>query len=456
MCPRILNVMWGVNVKRIVIWVCALVFLFSTTTSVLADEIEQHKNEAEEVKQEINETQELLDRVRGEQVQIANQLEKIERDIREKEEELLHIQEKLDDTTALLAETKKELKAAEIEANRFEKLMADRLCAMYMMEGTSYLELLFGARNLNEFLDRLEMVKCMITFDNQVFDQMMDLQNSIAEKKKELEIQEKAIRETKDEISKQKSLIEAKKSERLQVMIQLKEEEHQYEKDLEILEQTSKDLEQTIQRLLKEQEQRRLEEERKRKEEEQRRKEEEERRRKEEEERRRKEEGQGKKEEGENKEDKDKGGGQQDQKDQDRGDSKGNASMIWPVPGYNHISSGYGNRWHPVYKEYRPHTGIDISGGGINGKDAVAVADGTVILSQWKGGYGNCVIVDHGGGITTVYAHGSKLLVSVGQKVKAGQAIMKIGSTGVSTGPHLHFEVRKNGSHVNPLPYLGR
>jgi peptidoglycan hydrolase CwlO-like protein len=225
MCPRILNVMWGVNVKRIVIWVCALVFLFSTTTSVLADEIEQHKNEAEEVKQEINETQELLDRVRGEQVQIANQLEKIERDIREKEEELLHIQEKLDDTTALLAETKKELKAAEIEANRFEKLMADRLCAMYMMEGTSYLELLFGARNLNEFLDRLEMVKCMITFDNQVFDQMMDLQNSIAEKKKELEIQEKAIRETKDEISKQKSLIEAKKSERLQVMIQLKEEE---------------------------------------------------------------------------------------------------------------------------------------------------------------------------------------------------------------------------------------
>jgi murein DD-endopeptidase MepM/ murein hydrolase activator NlpD len=447
--------MWGVNVKRIVVWVCALVFLFSTTTSVLADEIDQHRNEAEEVNQEIEETQDLLDRVRGEQVQISNQLEKIDRDIREKEKELIHIQEKLDDTMALLDETKQELKAAEVEAKKFEKLMADRLCAMYMMEGTSYLELLFGARSLNEFLDRFEMVKFMIAFDNQVFDQMVELQNAIAEKKKELEIQEKAIRETKDEISQQKSLIEAKKSERLQVMIQLKDEEQQYEKDLEVLEQTSRDLEHTIQRLLKEQEQRRLEEEKKRKEEEQRRKEEEERRRKEEEQKRKAEE-QGKKEEGGNKEEKEKGGGQQEQKDQDRGDNKGSSSMIWPVPGYNHISSGYGNRWHPVHKEYRMHTGIDISGGGINGKDAVAVADGTVILSQTYGGYGNCVIVDHGGGITTVYAHGSKLLVSVGQKVKSGQAVMKIGSTGVSTGPHLHFEVRKNGSHVNPLPYLGR
>lgn len=374
--------MWGVNVKRIVTWVCVLVFLLSATTTVLANEIEQHRNEAKEVNQDIDETQGQLDRVKGEQAKVSNQLEEIDRDINGKEKELIHIQGRLDDTTALLDETKQELKIAEAEADRFEGLMADRLCAMYMMEGTSYLELLFGASNLNELLDRLEMVKFMITFDNQVFDRMMELQSAIVEKKEDLEIQEETIKETKDEISHQKSLIEAKKSERLQVMIRLREEEHQYEKDLEVLEQTSKDLEKTIQRLLKEQEQRRREEEQKRKEEEQRRKEEEERRRREEEQKRKEEEQknkdteQGKKEEEGKKEEQDKGGGQQEQKDQDRGDSKGNASMVWPAPGFTHISSGYGNRWHPVSGQYKFHTGIDISGGGINGKDAVAAAGG--------------------------------------------------------------------------------
>lgn len=126
-------------------------------------------------------------------------------------------------------------------------------------------------------------------------------------------------------------------------------------------------------------------------------------------------------------------------------------SMAWPLPGFMGISSYYGNRLHPVLKVYKMHTGVDIAGAGCNGKNVVAAADGKVITAGWISGYGYTVMIDHGGGIVTLYAHSQKLLVKVGQQVKRGEAIMLVGSTGYATGPHLHFEVRVNGKYVNPL-----
>ena len=126
-------------------------------------------------------------------------------------------------------------------------------------------------------------------------------------------------------------------------------------------------------------------------------------------------------------------------------------TMQWPLPNYYTVTSYYGNRLHPVLKVYKMHTGVDIAGGGCNGKNVVAAADGKVITAGWISGYGYTVMIDHGGGIVTLYAHSQKLLVKVGDKVKKGQAIMLVGSTGYATGPHLHFEVRVNGKYVNPL-----
>lgn len=126
--------------------------------------------------------------------------------------------------------------------------------------------------------------------------------------------------------------------------------------------------------------------------------------------------------------------------------------LKWPVPGYTRVSSPFGNRIHPVLKVPKLHTGIDIAVPA--GKDVVAAGNGKVITSGNLGGYGKTVIIDHGGGIMTLYAHNSRLLVSQGSNVVKGQKIALVGSTGMSTGPHLHFEVRKNGQYVNPIPYV--
>lgn len=126
--------------------------------------------------------------------------------------------------------------------------------------------------------------------------------------------------------------------------------------------------------------------------------------------------------------------------------------MMWPVPGNYSISSLFGNRIHPISKEYKMHTGIDIQS--ARKTDFVAAQTGTIIFSNWFAGYGKAIIIDHGGGYTTLYAHLDVINVEVGQVVKKGQIIGKTGNTGYSTGPHLHFEVRMNGDYVDPLTYV--
>jgi len=128
-------------------------------------------------------------------------------------------------------------------------------------------------------------------------------------------------------------------------------------------------------------------------------------------------------------------------------------TMCWPSKASSRITSPFGNRLHPILKVNKLHTGIDIGAG--SGTDILAANDGTVITSAYNaGGYGYYLIVDHGGGIVTLYAHCSKLLVKKGAKVTRGQVIAKVGSTGMSTGAHLHFEVRVNGKYVDPLGYV--
>jgi murein DD-endopeptidase MepM/ murein hydrolase activator NlpD len=129
---------------------------------------------------------------------------------------------------------------------------------------------------------------------------------------------------------------------------------------------------------------------------------------------------------------------------------RGTGRFVFPANA--NISSGFGNRIHPILGYSRFHAGIDFAAS--YGSTIRAADSGRVIFSGWYGGYGQAVIIDHGNGVSTLYAHASRLFVKEGQNVQQGQSIAAVGSTGLSTGPHLHFEVRQNGNPVNPMAYL--
>lgn len=132
------------------------------------------------------------------------------------------------------------------------------------------------------------------------------------------------------------------------------------------------------------------------------------------------------------------------------GEALGTGKMIWPLKG--RLSSSFGWRTHPVLRKKKFHNGQDIAV--PSGTPVYAADSGKVVVSGWLNGYGNYIAINHGRGISTGYAHNSRLLVSVGEIVYKGQKIALSGNTGLSTGPHLHFEVRINGVPVNPIPYL--
>lgn len=425
---------WGDIMKRAVAVLLAVMLLFAATTNVMAySDIDDKKQELNEVNREKKETEENIKQVQQQQQNVMVQLESIDRQIVEKEKELEKLEQDLKATQEELEKARQELEQAIKDAQKQEKLMAERVRTIYMNGVSSYLELLLEARSINQFLDRLIMVKRLLAFDLQVLEKLEACRERIDQKCTELEEKEQIIAEKKQAVAAQKKQIENKREEKNALLQQLKKQEQEYEQQLEELDKTSQELEKLIQQLLRELELRRQREEQLRKQWEQQQKEQQSR-------------GDG-------------GKGNQSGSDSGSGSKYTGGTLAWPVPGFYRITSYFGYRIHPVYGTRKLHSGIDIGSNNdesIYGKNFVAAADGTVIFAGWYGGYGNCVIIEHGGGMTTLYAHGSAILVSTGQQVKRGQAVLKVGSTGVSTGPHAHFEVRKDGVPVDPLPYLGR
>ncbi len=448
--------------------ILAFLLVFLMTTTAFASNLNNAKNDLNKVSKDIKGTKEEIKNLEGEQQKVRGQLEEIEENLKTKEKELASVEKELSRSEAELKEVEKELQETEDElkatqerlellkeqleeaiqkANEQEVLNAERLRSMYMNSNSSYLEIILVAQSFNDLLDRINLIKQMVSYDQQVFDNMqqhrdevnvrkqsceeeelkiLDYKEEIEENKAVLEKKHEEIKQTRRRISQQKSQIQATQNEKETLLNKLSQEEAEARKELEQQEKESKELEELIRKITAENKRKAEEAARKKAEEEAR-----------------------KKAEGNN-----------NNSNNNNNSSRGNGSAnsqgnLWPVPSSNHISSSFGYRIHPITGQNKHHKGIDIAGG-VSNKAAVAMRDGVVILSQYYGTYGNCVIIDHGDGISTLYAHGWSTTVSVGQQVKQGDKVLNIGSTGSSTGPHLHFEVRKNGTPVNPLNYVSR
>lgn len=287
------------------------------------------------------------------------------------------------------------IKEKETDLEEKQNLLDERLSAAYMNGDNTYLEALFSGGFFN-FISNYDMIKQIAEYDTILI-------NEVKEAKQELENEKIKIENVKVEKETKNKELKKLKDEKQQKVNNLTEEQKQLQTQMEEYENQMAILRK------KEQEQAAIEAE-------------------------------------------------QAKANSNSGSNsapvQSTGQFLWPVPSSRNISSKYGYRIHPIYGTKKLHAGLDIAAAG--GADIVAADSGTVMLSSfgYNGGYGNYIIINHGNGVTTRYAHCSDLYVSAGQTVTKGQRIAAVGSTGASTGNHCHFEVRINGESKNPSNYL--
>ncbi len=292
----------------------------------------------------------------------------------------------------------KEAELAQAEQNSREQYDGYMYRAKRMVEkgSVTYLEVLLSSKSFSDLLQRFAVVKQIVKYDSQRLDELRAIEEQIASLKKELEDEKAVLVSLRQDETEQKSSLESKRAQSQAIIDSLQNDKNALVKALEQQEAAEAAARAEIKRLAEQQTS--------------------------------------------------SGNGKTSVP------SNFSGSMIRPTSGP--VTSPYYMRVHPVIGKLRQHTGIDY--GSPYGANIVAAASGTVIVAGYNaGGYGNYVVINHGGGITTLYAHASSLCVSVGQSVSQGQVIAKVGSTGMSTGPHLHFEVLVNGAHTNPANYVG-
>ena len=334
---------------------------------------------------------------------LAGELTKLEGDISRKEEQI--------------EEAKAELETAKVTENRQYEDMKLRIQYMYENGQTGLLESMMQSESIAELLNRAEYASQITSYDRKMLEEYRKTRQEVALKEEALKTEHQELLtlqdSTKAKQSSVKTLMASKEAELASYETKIASaqgEIDQYNADIKAQEEHMARVEAEIRR--KEEEARKAEEARRAE---------------------------------EAKKNQSSAGGDSTVK-------KGNTNFIWPCPASGRISSAFGDRSSPTEGASTNHKGIDIPA--PSGSSIVAAADGKVVISTYSYSAGNYIMIDHGGGLTTVYMHCSQLLVKEGETVKQGQTIAKVGSTGYSTGPHLHFGVRSGGSYVNPSGYV--
>lgn len=344
-------------------------------------------------KQKSQDAKEKLEDVTGEINTALQEVQDLSSSIDSTEQDINNLNNQVKELNTSIASKEKEL-------SEKQQLLEERLVASYMNGQNTYIDALFSG-GLANFVSNYESIKQIAEYDNNL---MADVKNTKAELESEKSKVEtaKKDKETKSaELKKLKSEKEAKVSSLTDEQKQIQAQMEEYDNQMKVLEQKEKAIAEAARRKA---EQEKL--------------------------------------------------NNSNKNNNNGGSTTPTGTFQWPVPSSHTITSNYGYRIHPISGTKKLHAGIDI--GAPGGSNIVAADSGTVILSSfgYNGGYGNYIIISHGNGITTRYAHCSNLYVSVGDNIAKGQVIAAVGSTGASTGNHCHFEVRINGESKNPVNYL--
>lgn len=364
------------------------------------------KNRLSSIKEQKAEVQRQLESYKADQAEYAGQIGTLNNKIALTEEQIDATQEILDELDDEIEQTEQELEQTEKTLAEKEELFATRIRVMYESGETSYLDVLLSSESFSDMLSNLEIVSQIMDYDKGVVEEYTALKQSIEQMKATLESDRAQQQSYMDDLTVQKRELESDRAS-LQTLLDKVENDIEYAKKTADKMQADED---KINAEIAELSRKEAEAARK-------------------------------------------AAAAASSSASASTVVRGTGSMVWPCPTYNYISSGYGYRNHPIAGSRKFHKGIDIASG--SGNPVLAADSGTVVKSYLSSSYGNYIVISHGNGVLTGYAHMSRRMVSVGDTVSAGQQIGKVGSTGNSTGPHLHFEVYVNGSTVNPMNYVG-
>lgn len=401
------------RLKRITIIFLCLTFVISCTVpgipaqAVTSESIREKEREIEKAKEQVSGLKSNLTDVEKLKKELEQSKSDLTAFVQQLDGQLADIQKKIEQYNTMITEKEKEieettqeLEAAVAQQEEQYAAMKKRIQFMYERSDSFYMETLFGADSISGIVNRADYIEALSRYDREKLDEYVETRKYVELCKEELEAEKQVLDEAKEAVRQEEasvnSLIGEKEAQIVSVSGDIANKEAAIKEYEEMIAQENAEIA-ALEKAVAE-ERARLE--------------------------------------AENAQARIYNGGM----------------FAWPCPGYKRISDEYGNRMHPILGVEKFHNGLDMAAS--TGTPILAAYDGDVVAADYSGSMGNYIMIDHGSGLYTIYMHCSALYVSKGQSVSKGQNIAAVGSTGRSTGPHLHFSVRLNGNYVSPWNYL--
>lgn len=415
-----------------------------------AASVSQLQKQSSAFKNKISSVQSQINSTKQQKASTQSEIQELDRQLASVQAEITQLNTKIQETTANLNKSQQELKEAIATREAHYNTLKKRIRVMYEYGNSGYLEALLSSDNFSDFITRLEYTNKLVEYDNRVLKDYTHSEEVIATNVKTIAKDKKQIEDMKAEQAKKQQILDNNIARKNQIVKQLDSNQSTYEAQIADLQQQDANVQALIQKAEAEAKAREAAAAKAKAD-------------------------AAAKAKAAAQAAKAKSSSSSRTKSSTRSKSSsyntgssntsgGSSSATvyssngkhyqYPIPAYNGYkpNSGYGYRSSPIAGGTEFHTGVDLKA--TLNTDVIAAESGTVIYAGWRGGYGKCVIIDHGGGYSTLYAHNNVLKVSVGQTVQRGQVIAGAGTTGYSTGVHSHFEVRINGQHTNPTGYI--